>query len=414
VAESNRRGDGAKRPKGGTFHALKDRNFRWFWLSRVAGSASMNMMRVAQGWLIYDITQSALSLSWVNSARSLILLTLSLFGGAICDRLDKRLIMMAARSGYLIGTTIIGTLILTGSIQVWHLVAYSLVQGLMSSFMMPAQQAIVSELVDRQTLMNAVSLNSIGMGLTGIFASMLAGYMVDEIGPEAVYFFIAGLYLLALISISRLPKAQGTRRSSVSPLRDVKEVIGYLRRQPILILLLSLTLSRALFHMPYRTYLPVYASDVLGFSATGLGFLTSAPSLGSLIGSLVMASLGDFRHKGRLHLFGGLVVGLAMLLWANMSSYPLVLLGMVLMGFAGNATMVTGNTLLQTNSDPKLRGRVMSAYMMVYGLTPVSTIPFGALADRVGVPIVISAMAVLLLLAFVSALVFAPQISKLE
>ena len=399
---------------GATFNALRDASFRWFWIGRVASSASLNMLRVAQGWLVYDLTRSALSLSWVNSGRSLLILALSLYGGAISDRFDKRTIIMVARAGYVVTSLAVAALIMADVIELWHLVAYSLFSGLLSSFMMPAQQALLPELVDRKTLLNAVSLNSIGLGLTGIFAASLSGYMVDEIGPQAVYLFMAALYGINVYAISRLPVTGGSGRSKKSPLLDVKEVIGYLRQQPVLLVLLGLTLSRALFYMPYRTYLPKYAKEVLGFGATGLGILTSAPSVGSLVGALVMASLGDYKGKGKLVVLAGLAVAALLIFWANVSWFPLVLIGMTLTGFAGNVVMVANSTLLQTNSEPRFCGRVMSAYMMVWGMTPFSTIPLGALADRIGVQAIITIMGAMLLVAFATAFLLAPQVRQLE
>jgi predicted MFS family arabinose efflux permease len=214
-------------------------------------------------------------------------------------------------------------------------------------------------------------------------------------------------------ALSKLPMVGGTFKSDNSPLADIKELLSYLRRKPILIALLLLVLARAWFYMPYRTYMPKYSDDVLGFDATGLGLLLAAPSIGSLISSLIVASLGDFQGKGKLLIVAGFVTGLSLILWSNAAWFPLVFFGLMVMGAAGNATMVTNNTLMQTNSEPRLRGRVMSAYMMAWGLTPLSTIPLGALADKLGVSFVVTTMGVLLIVFFAGVLFWQSRIQKL-
>lgn len=164
------------------FESLQNRSFRWFWLGRLASSATMRMGGVAQGWLVYQLTGSALALGWVGAGWSIASSTLSLYGGVVCDRVEKRQILIWTRGCLALGALAITVLVATGMIRVWHIAVYSLFRGIISSLMMPAQNAYLSELVDRKTLLNAVSLNSVGMGLAGIFAASLAGYLIEIAG----------------------------------------------------------------------------------------------------------------------------------------------------------------------------------------------------------------------------------------
>jgi predicted MFS family arabinose efflux permease len=298
-------------------------------------------------------------------------------------------------------------------IQVWHLAVYSLFRGVLFAILMPAQNAYLAELVDRKTLLNAVSLNSVGMGLAGIFAASLAGFLIDLVGVEAVYLGIALLYLAVFVTILKLPRTGTTDPGSQSVWSDIADGANYIRVYPILIPLLAIVFIRGFFAMPYRTLMPKYAEDVMGLDASGLGILTAAPGAGSLISSLVMASMGDFQGKGQLLLGSGVVLGMALILFSNTQVFALVLILLAVVGAASNICMVTNRFLLQAHCDPAYLGRLMSAYMMMFGLTQLGTIPIGAFADRFGVPEVLTVLGALLALAIIIVWVTQPQVKKL-
>jgi MFS family permease len=369
------------------FESLHTPGFRWFWLARLAASASMEMGSVAQGWLVYQITGSALALGWVSSARSVARLVLSLYGGTLADRFRRRQVLFWARAAMLVNVLGIAVLIATGAIRVWHLVLYSFLSGVISSLMMPAQKALLAQLVGRESLLNAVSLTSVGMGLMGIVGASLAGFVIASLGAEGVYFGIAALYVGALFALSRLPAGDTSNGGGRSVWLDVRNGLRYLQCAPIIWPLLGIAIVRVLFGWSYRTLMPVYSEEVLQLGARGLGILSAAPSVGSLLGSLALASLGDFQGKGRVLLGAGLAMGLALVGFANVQHFWLALLFLVVVGVARNATIITNQTLIQTNCTDEYRGRIMSMYMMTMGLLPLGTIPAGAMADRWGVPV---------------------------
>jgi predicted MFS family arabinose efflux permease len=169
-----------------------------------------------------------------------------------------------------------------------------------------------------------------------------------------------------------------------------------------------------LLAMPYRTFMPKFVKDVMGMDASGLGILMAAPGVGGLISSLVTASLGDFRGKGRLLLASGVVLGTSLFLFANIPHLIPVLLFLSLVGASSNACMVVNNCLLQVNSHDGFRGRVMSVYMMVWGLMPLGSLPAGAIADRMGVPFAVSLEAGLLLLTFLVVGLLSSRMRRLD
>jgi MFS family permease len=374
----------------------------------------MQMGDVAQGWLVYQLTGSALALGWVSSGWSIATTVLSIFAGTISDRMDKRQMLLWARWLMVGSVAAVAALVALGVIQLWHLVVYSLFRGVLFAVIMPAQNAYLSELVDRSTLMNAVSLNSVGMGLAGIVCSSLAGLMIETFGVASVYASIALLETIGGLTLSRLPSMGHADPSGRSVWFDVREGVRYLGMCPILIPLLALVFVRGLLAMPYRTFMPKYAEDVMHLDARGLGILLSAPGVGSLISSLVLAAMGNFRGKGRLLLAGGVVLGLSLVLFANIPQFwwVLVLLGVV--GATGNVCMVTNQALLQITCDSPYLGRVMAMNMMMFGLTQLVTIPAGAFADRFGVSIVITVQGGLFALIFALVWILMPKIRRLD
>jgi MFS family permease len=277
-----------------------------------------------------------------------------------------------------------------------------------------AQQAIISDLVDRHTLLNAVSLNSVGMGLMGIFCASLAGVLIESVGVAGVYYAQALLYLLAIYTIVKLPLTGSANNSTNSVWGDLKDGIHYLRISPVLLVLLGLGLVRVLFVMPYRTLMPAFTRNVLGFDAAGLGLLISATGAGALLSSLALCAAGDFRGKGKLLVLAGVAVGGALALLVSVPFVAVTFLFAALVGAFNNVAMVINNTLVQGNSEIVYRGRVLSVYMMMWGLTPLGTIPAGALADRFGVPTVVAIQGIIVVALFIGAALVRPEIKRMD
>jgi MFS family permease len=380
----------------------------------LASSSTMPMGSVGQGWLVYEIAGSALALGWVSAGWSISNSVLSPWAGVLSDRAEKRTLILWVRALMALSSLAIAILTARDVIRVWHLVTYSLFRGILFAVLMPAQNAYLAELVDRKTLLNAVSLNSVGMGVSGIFAASLAGFLIDLIGVEAVYVSIAVLYMVVFVTTLKLPPTGTTDPGTNSVWSDMMAGAKYIRLCPVLIPLLAFVFLWGLFTMPYRTLMPKYAQDVMHLDASGLGILVAAPGAGSLISALAMASLGDFKAKGKLMLGSGVILGVSLVLFANTEMFLLVLVLLALVGATSNICMVTNRTLLQENCDDPYLGRLMSAYMMMFGLTQLGTIPVGALADRFGVPSVLAVLGTLFVLAILFLWVKQPTVKTLE
>lgn len=383
------------------FKALLSRDYRWFWLGRLAASATMQMSGVAQGWLVYQLTGSGFALGWVGAFGSLSTLLVSPFSGVMSDRIERRHILAATRLGMIFNILTITLLVLTGRIQVWHLAASGLLGGALMAFMMPAQNALMADLVDRSTLLNAVSLTAVGMGLMGIFGASSSGLMIDGMGVWSVYALITLLYVIALYTVLQLPLTGVHRSEARSIGRDIVSGMSYIIHDPRLLGIIGLSLARVLLAMPYGILLPQYADEIMGLGASGLGLLASASGIGALIAALGIAALGDFKSKGKLLLLSGFFMAAGLLALSFTRSLPIAFVLLTMVGMGNNAAMVANQTLVQVNCEDQYRGRVMSTYMMMWGLTPLGTIPAGALADHFGVPVVFAGQGALLMVIFV-------------
>jgi len=396
-----------------SFEALKSRNYRWFWFGRVAVSAGFEMSMIAQGWLVYQLTGSAFALSWVGTGRSIAMFLLSPYGGVICDRTEKRSLLIWTRVAVILNLIVVTLLIVRGRVQLWHLAASALLAGIFYAFMMPAQSTIVADLVDRKTLLNAISLNSIGMGLTAILADSATGYLLDWVGVAGAYAAMVALNIFALFAVYKLPKTRISNGARRSVWLDLREGLRYLLAQRTLLAIVALVIVRVLFIMPYRTFMPKFTSEVMGLDAAGLGLLMAASSVGSLISSFSVASSGDYRGKGKLLLVGGAIAGISLIFLVMTRSVPLAFLILIFVGAANSVCIITGSTLLQANCAPEFRGRVMGVDMMVWGLAPLGMLPAGALADRIGVAPVIGLQGALALLCFLALAFLTPRLRQL-
>lgn len=396
-----------------TFDALHDRSFRWYWLGMLASAATFHMTSVGQGWLVYELAGSALALGGVGAAWSITNSLVSPGAGVLSDRVEKRALMLWMRGLLAITSIATSLLVALGAVAVWHLVAFSLIRGVLYAILMPAQNAYLAELVGPKGLLNALSLNSIGMGLSGIVAASLAGFLIDNVGVATVFLAISALYMTVFVAMLQLPRSTGNSGSSRRVWSDLIDGARYLRVKSILIPLLGLVFLRGLLGMPYNTLMPKYAQDVMRLDASGLGILVAAPGVGSLISSFIMASMGDYPRKGRLMLISGGVLGVALVLFANIGAFFPVLLLLAVVGAMSNISMLTNHTLLQNACDPAYLGRVMSFNMMMFAFTQLGTIPIGAFADQVGVPLVITVLGAALVIATGLVWVLQPRVKAL-
>lgn len=397
-----------------TFDAFRIRWYRWFWAGRALGSIAFRMRSVVRGWLIYSLTGSALALSAVSASWGLATFLFSLPGGAICDRFNRRTLVILGQAAAAALFLSVALLIFSGAIQVWHLAVSSFAMGLVFALVIPARTALLSDLMPRQALLNATALTMVGMGLMGVFASTLGGVLLEEIGAAPVYAFMGLLYVGGMVLYLRVPSPEQREARRASIRVDLVDGGRYVRSKPELISIMGLELVRVLLYMPYMTLLPVFAEDVFESGAVGLGLLRGASSLGGMLGSLVVASLGDVHRKGLLLLGSGMLAGVGLIVLGQAPSLVVGMVAMFLATIVSSAYMVTRSTLVQMVSSPRMRGRVAGFSRLIFGLMPLGTVPLGALTDAVGVRLTVTLQGVAVVAAFILVGLLQPRIRMLE
>jgi MFS family permease len=378
-----------------TFSSLKNRNYRWYWVGVLASFGAMQMQFLARGWLVYEMTSSPFALGIVSAGFGLPLVTLSLFGGVVADRLPKRRVIMLSQTIMGITTLAIGVLIWTDTIQLWHLVAGSLANGTTFVFNGPARQAFVTELVDEGEIMNAFALSSAGLNLMRILGPAAAGFLIAFIGVDGVYFITVALYFVAAFTLVMITASgrPGQPRST-SARADLMEGLVYIRHHAIIRPMLIMAFVVAIFALPAQFLMPAFAKDMLNVDELGLAWPMPMMGVGAIAGSLFIASLGNFQRKGLLLLGTSFVLGFFLTLFSLSRFFYLSLALLVGVGMGNSGFMAMNNTVLLTYADAEKRGRVSSVYLITIGFMPLGVLPIGALAEVWGVSLAVGAGAV--------------------
>jgi MFS family permease len=351
------------------------------------------MAAVTMGYAAFDLSGSATVLGFVSLATGLPMMLLSLVGGVVADRAPRRLVLMGTQTTLGLGAAAIAVLALTGHLEVWHLYALGFVQGTAFAFNMPARQAFIAELIPPQLLNSAVAVNNSGMNFARIAGPSLAGGLlsIPFVGVGGVFTTIAAMYGIVLIALVRLPeRGAGDRVAGRRGWDQLVDGLRHIRRSPALLGLLTLGFIPLLFGMPFQTLLPLFAERVHGAGALGLGVMTAAVGAGALAGSVAVAILARGTGLGLLQAVMGVAFGLALVGFALAPSFVLAIVALVAAGVAYAGYLAVNETLIMAHTDREYYGRIMSVYLLSFGLMPVASFPEAFAADHVGGPATIA------------------------
>lgn len=398
--------------------------------------AAMNMQMVARSWFMYELTGSASMLGAIGLGSAIPMLTISLFGGVLADRMRKRRILIAGQLASALVALGVAIAITVGTISWAYLFVAALLQGLVMSLMMPARQALVFELVGKNTLMNAIALNAAAMNFLRLMAPAFAGFFIALWNIEGVYYIMSGLYAIGFIFAVKLPQTGSAQFKKGGTIHELTEGLRYVRSNANALGILVLTLLAAILSMPYIFLLPVFTKDILFVDVSVFGNLMSLPvigplvsaldqssarqgllisisGLGALAGALIVASMPS-KRRGLIFLFSLLLAAAALICFSATSSYLVALIIFIPLGFGQAGRMALSNTLLQSYSEDAYRGRVMSIYMMNWGLSMVGVFVISIAADIIGVRLALGGAAGLLALITLWYLFFSPRIRRLD
>jgi len=402
-----------------TFSSLKNPVYRLYYGGLLGQMASMNMQMLARSLLIWRLTGSAAILGVMALATALPLLFLSLFGGVIADRVQKKYVMIAGQASSAVVSLGIALALTLGYLSLehagswWILIVASVLQGTILGLMMPSRQAILREIVSEEQLMNAVALNTLGMNTLRLLAPAAAGFLIDAFDFKAVYYAMTGMYLMAVVFIAFIPPTGTMTVRGIGALASIREGLKYIRHERTILSILLFTLVAVILSMPYILLMPIFADDILKVGATGMGVLLSVSGIGAIAGSLTLASLPN-KKRGTMLLVSSLILGLALVGFSLSSSWYLSLALIVFVGLGQTGRMTLGNTLLQYYTEDEYRGRVMSVYLMEFGLMSFGVFTAGLIAEAMGVQWAVGGFAIVLVFLSILALAFVPRLRKLD
>jgi MFS family permease len=375
-----------------TLKAFTYRDFRLMWAGAFTSSVGTWMQEVAQNWLILTITGSTLLLGLDAFLGDVPFLLFSLFGGVMADRVDRRRILLGSQYVQMASATLLAVLLLTHSVQVWMILTLSFVVGLAQSFGGPAYQALVPTLVDKEDLPNAIALNSIQFNLARVVGPVLAGIAFYKLGAAACFGLNALSFLAPIAALLVLQRGGGLTPSTEGVLASLKTGLRAVQNTGPLRGLIVLSFVGSFCAMPLVTFLPVFAKNVFHRDAKGYSVLLAAFGIGAILGAISVAAFGNVKRKGIL------AIGMQVLFGALMAGFALsrnLTVSYVLLGLAGASLMAVFAlfmTLVQSNVENHLRGRVVSVYTLAFrGAMPLGNLVAGALAGAFSAPKVLVA-----------------------
>ena len=395
-----------------TITPLYFKGYLYLWIGMVAVGIATMMQMTARGYLAYDLTNSASKLTYVNVAFAFPMLSLSLFGGALSDRLDKQKIIQTGQFAAAFLAFVISALIFLDHINWLHLLTVSFIQGGIWAFMVPSRHSFIADLVPDKNLNSAIALNSAGFNVSNLIAPAVAGLIYGLSGPAVVYSIIGGLALMGVFFtfiikpemriIDEIPNTNKSEKKEI--FAEIKIGLTYIFNEKLLFSLLIASLIFSLLAEPFRFLLPIFVKDIYFKGPEAMGLLTTLMGLGSVIASVIIAGI-DANKRGLIWIIGGFITGGSLLTLAISDSYVISMVVMIFMGASDSIRRTLSMSIMMEKTRPDLRGRIMSIYMLNWGLIPLGALPAGIVADIIGAQSTIGILSILLVISSVVVLI---------
>ena len=377
-----------------SLHPLATRDFGIFWVGAFLSSIGFWVQTVGQGWQVLQLTNSALLLGFVGFAATLPNVVLSLFGGVVADRFNRRHLLLLTQTVYMCTSALLGVLTSLHIIAVWQIILMALINGTFSTIGWPAWQTFIGELVEPHELKQGIALNSTQFNLSRVIGPAIGGFSIAMVGIAGNYYLNSLSYLAVIIPLLfiRPQHMHVLKMKQQSMWRDLGVGLSYTRKLPILQLVLLLQFLIGFLVFPYTTLLPIFARDIFHSGATGLGILNAAAGAGALLGA-VLVVLFSQRMERSLRILISLcaVGGVTCLAFALSHNLQVALLLLILLGSCTVASTTVTNTTVQITTPEEMRGRVLSIWVLVnFGLAPFGTLVAGWVAQSVGAPLTLA------------------------
>jgi MFS family permease len=389
--------------------SLRHRNYRLLWIGTLISNSGDWMDQIALNWLVYELSGSAVQLALLNLCRLAPIFVFTLIGGVVADRTERRRLLFTTQFVAMVLAFVLATLTILGIVQIWMVLLIAVGRGIVLSFNQPARQSLISELVPRRDLKNAIALNSATLNLTRVFGPMIGGVLIATVGVAGAFYlnaasFVAVLYGLALMRFPERP----VRVRTTGILNDLEGGLRYVVHKPALRTLVILALVPFVLGMPYMTMLTVFASDVLDVGGGGLGLLTACSGVGAVSGALWVAGRAHRASLTRLMLVGMISFGATILIFSLSSWFWVSVVMLLAVGASQQIYMASNNALIQTSVEEEYRGRVLSTLFLNRGMVPLGTMVAGIGTAIFGVQATLASMGGALLVLALIATRFAP------
>jgi MFS family permease len=371
--------------------ALRHRNFQLFFSGQLISLIGTWMQSVAQSWLVYRLTGSALLLGSVGFASQIPVFLFSPLGGITADRVNRRSIVITTQISAMVLAFILAVLTLSHRIQVWHVFVLASLLGIVNAFDIPSRQSFLVEMVGKEDLMNAIALNSSMFNGARVIGPAIAGILVARIGEGWCFFGNAVSYIAVIVGLLLMKVHSPARTLSASPFEHMMEGFRFVEKTaPIRALLILLGIV-SLVGMPYVVLMPIFADQILHGGARGLGILMGATGVGALLGALTLAFREGVKGLGRWVAWCCAGFGASLVIFSLSHRFWISVILLLPVGYTMMLQMACSNTLIQVMVPDALRGRVMAVYSMMFmGMAPIGALLGGALADHLGAPLTVA------------------------
>lgn len=370
----------------GNWRSFRHRNFQILFAANALSNIGSWAQRIAQDWLVLELSNNnGTYLGLVTALQFLPVLFFSLHGGALADRFNKRKVLIATNVGGGLSAAILGLLVTTNHVQLWHVFLLAFTLGVSAAVDAPVRQSFTAEVVGHADVANAVSLNSANFNAGRLIGPALAGASIAVFGTGPSFLMNATSYIFVIIALMNLRKSEFFTQPRSARLANVREGLRYVKARPDLYAIMIVVFFMATFGLNFQIFNALMATKVFYRGAVSFGLLGTVIAIGSLSGALISTRLEGFR-KTMFVVYGSLLFGTSVIILAFMPTFTLYAIWLPVCGFTALTTLITANSLMQINTDPVLRGRVMGIYLLVFmGGTPFISPLVGLMAEHVGV-----------------------------
>lgn len=367
------------------FPAFKSRNYRLYFIGTLVSLVGNWLQIVAQGWLVFELTKSAFLIGVVAALATMPMLLFSLFGGVIVDRFDKQKILMFTQISSMILAFILGILTVLGIIEVWEIALLAFLLGTINAIDMPARQSFVIEMVGRKYLTSAIALNSAIFNAARVIGPTISGFLIATVGTGIAFLLNGASYIAVIIVLFFIKADCVIPETHPHPLKAIKEGIVYAAKHNKIRTLLLTTAIISVFGWSYTTIMPVIAKNIFGQGAQGLGYLYAFSGAGALLGSFIVSAISKKSNFFTLIFTGNLLFVFSLILFTFTNNLILAFPFLFLSGLGLILQLSTTNSSIQHLVEDRLRGRVMSLYVLMFmGLFPLGNIQIGFLSEHFG------------------------------